>query len=243
MLPLTYQNNVTSQWGTGKLQVGFYFCTVEVIFSSSVQVTPNSRKVGKTVTKDHITPLSKEQRQNKGKENAFSLVICLGSWKLVLIMPNVSWSAILEPVETGHCWNNEDVIMWDNAAVHTAKTDLICEKDPFFLMQTGDHSSETLNAAKPALAPLSVTPWALLLPLHAAWQVCWTCFAEQWRKGESQHLFYRGQSWGSQAWLPALLTSIEQGIPLEVGQCKDLILIHRGLVFCVLLGNSPTLGS
>lgn len=200
--------------------------------------------------KDHITPLSQGTKttHNKGKENAFSLVICLGSWKLVLIMPNVSCSAILQPVETGHCWNNEDVVTWDNAAVHTAKTDLSCEKDPFFLMQTGAHSSKALKVAKPASAPLSLTPWALLLPLHTAWQVCWTCFAGQWRKSESQHLFYMGQSWGSQVWLLAPLTGIEQGIPLEVGHCKDLInvaliLIHRRLVFCVLLGDSPTLGS
>lgn len=53
----------------------------EVIMSSLFQVTSNLRSVGQTVLKDHVTPLSKGTKtiQNKGKANAFSLVICFGS--------------------------------------------------------------------------------------------------------------------------------------------------------------------
>lgn len=66
-------------------------------------------------------------RQLKIKENAFSLAICFGRWKLVSIIPNASWSTVLQLVETGHCWNNKDVVMWDKAAV---KSLLSSEKDP-----------------------------------------------------------------------------------------------------------------
>lgn len=116
--------------------------TVEVITGSLFQVTSDLRRVGKTVLKDHVTPLSKGTKttQSKRKENAFSLVICFGSWKLILIMPNASWSAVLQPVETGHCWNNEDIVTWDNAAVHTPKSVLSSEEDPSFLKQTVAHS-------------------------------------------------------------------------------------------------------
>lgn len=66
-------------------------------------------------------------RQLKIKENAFSLAICFGRWKLVSIIPNASWSTVLQLVETGHCWNNKDIVMWDKAAV---KSLLSSEKDP-----------------------------------------------------------------------------------------------------------------
>lgn len=67
------------------------------------------RWVGKTVLKHHCTTQqrnkdsSNRKRKKKGKENAFSLVICFGSQKLILITPNASGSAVLQPVETGHC--------------------------------------------------------------------------------------------------------------------------------------------
>lgn len=97
ILPLTCQNNVTPRWGTEKLQIGFFFfsptvpftsshsnhshspfciysyhgwsqaqmLTAEVIMSSLVQVTPNLRRVGKTVMKDHITPLTQGTDNSK----------------------------------------------------------------------------------------------------------------------------------------------------------------------------------
>lgn len=74
--------------------------------------------------------------QNKGKENEFILVTCFGSWKLILIMPNASWSAVSEPAETGQCWSNEDIVTWDDTAVHTTERVLSSELDPSLLMQT-----------------------------------------------------------------------------------------------------------
>jgi len=55
--------------------------TAEVIASSLYQVTSNLSRLEKTVLTDRVTPLSKVTKatQNKGKENAFSLVICFGS--------------------------------------------------------------------------------------------------------------------------------------------------------------------
>lgn len=39
--------------------------TAEAIMSSLVQVTPNLRRVGKTVMKDHITPLTQGTDNSK----------------------------------------------------------------------------------------------------------------------------------------------------------------------------------
>lgn len=124
IVPLTCQNNVTSWWVIEKWSIGFSFCTMS--FTLPQTGTPSSLCMccysgwsqAQTLTaevitssdlvwiqKDHVTPLSRGTKttQSKGRKNTFSLIIWLGSWKLILITPNSSGSAVSQPVETGHC--------------------------------------------------------------------------------------------------------------------------------------------